>query len=337
MADPDTLRTSSSVRPGELPEPPRGRTGWPWEAIPPPRTVLALEQLPRITVVTPSYNQGRYLEATLRSVLLQGYPNLEYLVLDGGSTDESCAILDRYRPWLSYLRSHPDGGQSQAINEGFARASGEILAWLNSDDLYLPGALHLAAQHLAGKPPALLVGSSLLTTTPDDLTGKLDDRFPDFAAMLYEARSYPQPSVFFTRSLWLAAGPLDESLYFAMDYELWLRMLPQAQEVVRLPDCLSIARTHPAQKGQRAAALGQTERFVQQRVCSALKAARQRGEPPWLWLARVWLRRFRQALDQRRLSLVRGSLFQRAACRAVFARNYCGASTPSSSRGPERS
>lgn len=298
-------------------------SGWPWNraaALDPSATELPL---PKISIVTPSFNQGRYLEEAIRSVLLQGYPNLEYFILDGGSNDQSPAIIDHYRPRVDHARSAPDGGQSQAINEGLKRASGDILGWLNSDDLYQPGALAVVGRRLAGKRMAMLVGSSFLTDGPDRESGTVDERCPSFAEMLYEARSFPQPSVFWTRDLWQAAGPLDESLYFAMDYELWLRMVPLAEEVVRVGEGLSIARTHPEQKGQRAAQDGDEERLVRQRVCAALDAARRLGEPSWRWLAKVWARRAGAAWKLRQPGMLRGALFHRAALRAVREKGYC--------------
>lgn len=302
-------------------------SGWPWSriAVGPDltRASRAEPSLPRISLVTPSFNQGRYLEEAIRSVLLQDYPNLEYFVLDGGSTDDSSALIDHYRPWLDHARSAPDGGQSQAINEGLSRASGDILGWLNSDDLYQPGALAEVGRRLAGKSMALLVGTSFLTDGPDRQSGTVDARFPSFAEMLYEARSFPQPSVFWTRDLWQAAGPVDESLYFAMDYELWLRMLPLAKEIVRVDEGLSIARTHSEQKGQRAARDGDDERLVRQRVCSALGTAQRLGEPSWRWLAKVWARRAAAALKLRQPGMLRGALFHRAALRAVREKGYC--------------
>src|SRR5579862_8034570 len=127
-----------------LPPPPPGRTGWPWtvETSPP----VAANAWPRITIVTPSYQQAAYVEETLRSVLLQNYPALEYIVIDGGSSDGSANLIERYASRLAYWHSQRDHGQADAINQGFDRATGEIVGWLNSDDFLLPGALFAVAQ-----------------------------------------------------------------------------------------------------------------------------------------------------------------------------------------------
>ena len=134
---------ADAVTLARLPPPPPGRSGWPWTEAPsplPPRRADG-SPWPRISIVTGSHNQGNYLEETLRSVLLQGYPDLEYIVVDGGSGDGSLQIIERYAPFLTHWEEQPDRGQAAALNSGFRRATGEILAFLNSDDTYLPGAL----------------------------------------------------------------------------------------------------------------------------------------------------------------------------------------------------
>jgi len=146
MMDPGTASLPVS-------SPPSGRDGWPWTAgtpavAPPPGDL----RWPRISIVTPSFNQGRYLEETIRSVLLQGYPNLEYILIDGGSTDESVEIIQRYAPRLAYWISEPDGGCAQALNKGLRRASGVIFGFINSDDMYEPGALFDVGRHFSDLP-----------------------------------------------------------------------------------------------------------------------------------------------------------------------------------------
>jgi glycosyltransferase involved in cell wall biosynthesis len=131
-----------SSRLDQLPHPPQNQTGWPWteESEILPNQMPDGSPWPKISIVTPSYNQGDFLEATIRSVLLQGYPNLEYIIIDGNSTDKSVEIIQKYSSWLTFWSSEPDDGQADAINKGFQHATGEICAYLNSDDLYLPGA-----------------------------------------------------------------------------------------------------------------------------------------------------------------------------------------------------
>jgi glycosyltransferase involved in cell wall biosynthesis len=179
---------------------------------------------PLISVVTPSFNQAAYLERTIRSVLEQDYPHVEYLVLDGGSTDGSVDIIRRYADRLAYWTSGPDAGQAAAINTGWARASGDILAWLNSDDYYLPGTLAFVADVFAGHPDAPMVYG---TCDFVDSDGRPFAR----VGSLFNARSLrrghqmiPQPSSFIRRTALERAGPLDESLHYSMDYELFLRI-----------------------------------------------------------------------------------------------------------------
>src|SRR5437588_6081454 len=131
----------------KLPSPLTDKTGWPWTIETPPLPVVRPDGScwPRISIVTPSYNQGQFIEETIRSVLLQGYPDLEYIIIDGGSQDESVEIIKKYEPWLTYWVSEQDRGQSHAINKGFDRSTGLILGWLNSDDVLLPNALATVA------------------------------------------------------------------------------------------------------------------------------------------------------------------------------------------------
>lgn len=146
----------------ELPPPPPDRTGWPWTEESPP---IAGTQ-PRLTLITPSYMQGEFIEQTIRSVLLQGYPDLEYFILDGGSTDGTRKIIRKYEPWLAGWRCEKDAGQSAAINEGWGRATGEVLGWINSDDWYHPGALAAVGRRFAAEPSVTWVSGAV-----DDVDG----------------------------------------------------------------------------------------------------------------------------------------------------------------------
>ena len=143
----------------ELPPPPPGKTGWPWteEAPQLPDMMLGGSPWPRVSIVTPSYNQGEFIEETIRSVLLQGYPNLEYIIIDGGSTDRTLEIIHKYERGLAYWTSEPDRGQSDAINKGFQRATGEFIGWLCSDDVLLSDAVRLSVDHFIQRPDVAMV------------------------------------------------------------------------------------------------------------------------------------------------------------------------------------
>jgi glycosyltransferase involved in cell wall biosynthesis len=206
---------------------------------------------PRISIVTPSHNQGAFLEETIRSVLLQGYPNLQYVVIDGGSTDASVAILEKYAPWLDHWVSEPDRGQSHALNKGFARTDGEILAWLNSDDYYLPGALAHVAQAFArqGKEVGALVGTGHKINEDGEVVYT-----PDVPDLGYDAflrwnmgYNFMQPACFFRRKAWEAGGPVCEDLYFCMDVKLWIEMA-QYFRFERVEVSLAHAHIHEAAK-----------------------------------------------------------------------------------------
>ena len=178
---------------------------------------------PRVSVVTPSFEQAEFLEATLRSVLGQGYPNLEYIVVDGGSTDGSPDLIRRYEPWLAYWVTEPDRGQSEALNKGFRRATGDIFAWLNSDDLYLPAAILRAVQALQANPEAGIVCGGYRQI---DRAGRLVADVPAVTTLsLADLLRFhlPQPSMFFRREVWERAGPLDPALHYSMDWDLTLR------------------------------------------------------------------------------------------------------------------
>lgn len=210
-----------------LPPPPAGRIGWPWtDGDAAPRTIPGdIDAWPRVTVVTPSYNQGRFLEETMRSVLLQNYPNLEYIVIDGGSTDESVEIIKKYGPWLAHWESQRDEGQADAINKGFRLATGEYLAWLNSDDCYEPGFLAGMVRLFRERPAVDLIyrdvnqGASRAAASP-----RLGEPIA-FAEMLRTLNvPIPQMAAMWRRSLVDRIGLLDPKWRVVLDREFFLRV-----------------------------------------------------------------------------------------------------------------
>lgn len=233
---------------GDLPPPPPGRTGWPWtESHPAPESDTPW---PRIVVVTPSLNQAPFLEETIRSVLLQGYPALEYHVLDGGSDDGSLEILRRYEPFLTGWRSRPDGGQAAAIAEGFRASGGALLAWLNSDDVYLPGALLHVGERSRDQPGACLLGAVQDGPTPDHVVRARGIELPAFVRFWEERYAWHQPGLFIPRGVYDDVGGLDTSLSLVFDHDLMCRLLQRAPFTI-LDRPLARFRRHAASKSQR--------------------------------------------------------------------------------------
>lgn len=203
---------------------------------------------PEVSVVTPSFQQVDFLETTLRSVIEQGYPALEYVVQDGGSTDGSVEVLRRWESRLHAWTTGPDGGQAAAINAGFRRTSGEIMAWLNSDDALLPGALATATRYLVEHPEVDVVyGHRLVIDERNRQIGiwtlpRHDD------AMLKVADYVPQETMFWRRRLWDRVGGLDEGFQYALDWDLLLRFREAGARFVRVNRFLGAFRIHDAQK-----------------------------------------------------------------------------------------
>jgi len=214
--------------------------------------VMPGAQGPLVSIVTPSYNQGRYLPETIESVLSQDYPNLEYVVMDGGSTDDTVGILQDYSHRDARMRfvSEPDRGQSHALNKALRLARGEIVGWLNSDDTYRPGAVSLAVEALREHPDwALVYGNADYINE----FSQVIDRYPVASCsdgMLYRVNTICQPAAFFRRSAARRLGGVDESLHFCMDYDLWIRMA-QRYPIGYVRRTLASARLHPDCKNVR--------------------------------------------------------------------------------------
>lgn len=184
------------------------------------------DSFPRISIVTPSYNQGHFLEQTLRSVLDQGYPNLEYIVIDGGSKDNSVEIIKKYADRLAYWVSEKDQGLSDAINKGYRRATGSILGWTASDDLYCPGSFMRVVQFFRDHPECGAVVGDMETIDEESRVIFSKKSVPvNFRRALYSGSAVPDPATFYTREAWDIAGELDITLPYLMDYEHYLRML----------------------------------------------------------------------------------------------------------------
>jgi glycosyltransferase involved in cell wall biosynthesis len=186
--------------------------------------------LPRISVVTPSYNQGEYLSDTLGSIHDQGYPNLEHIVMDGGSTDNSVEIIRGYSSRLAFWTSERDGGPNSALVDGFGRASGDILCWLNSDDLFEPGCLFEVARFFAEHPEAEVVygDAVLVDRSGQPIRPKKEHPFNRFI-WLHDYNFIPQPSTFWRRQLYDRVGGLDKSFHLAYDGDLWVRFAEVAR------------------------------------------------------------------------------------------------------------
>lgn len=202
---------------------------------------------PKISIVTPSYNQAQYLEETILSVLSQDYPNLEYIIIDGGSTDGSVETIKKYEPHLTYWVSEKDRGQSHALNKGFTRSTGEIMAWINSDDYYAPGAFRIVADTFR-QNDCLWAAGDCFTLGLDGKTtpgrGRPDEKIENW----FVRSLYAQPGIFWRRSLWEKSNKIDESLQYSFDYELWLQFAHHQPFAFWIDSHLAYFRLQPGSK-----------------------------------------------------------------------------------------
>jgi glycosyltransferase involved in cell wall biosynthesis len=191
---------------------------------------MSEKDLPLVSIVTPSFNQAPFLEKTIRSVIEQDYPRIEYIIVDGGSADGSVDIIKKYTDKISWWISEVDKGQTDAINKGFGRATGRILAWLNSDDTYEPGAVSAAAQYLQENPDVGMVYADCnFIDGKGQVIGKFSAAQTNYKRLRRGYVHIPQQTMFFRAGLWHAVGPLDSSFFFAMDYDLWTRIAARSE------------------------------------------------------------------------------------------------------------
>jgi glycosyltransferase involved in cell wall biosynthesis len=232
----------------DLPSAPLGKSGWPWINISPPAYSFLEngKQWPKISIVTPSFNQGQFLEETIRSVLLQNYPNLEYIIIDGGSSDESVDIIKKYEPWITYWVSEKDDGQAHAINKGLFRCTGEIFNWINSDDFLTEGALRVVAENINNYD--VLAGTVLNFND----TGQILVRSSNLSAQKMikgdPAVIYQQPGTW----LWIDnlrhVGGLNDTFHYSFDWLLTINYLIVYPRVKYITDVLVNFRIHNKSK-----------------------------------------------------------------------------------------
>jgi len=238
----------------DLPPPPPDRSGWPWsEAITQLQdTMRDGASWPRISIVTASLNQGRFIEETIRSVLLQGYPNLEYIIIDGGSSDNTVEIVKKYAAWLAHWVTEPDQGQSAALAYGFSVATGDILAWINSDDIFTRGAFNIVAGAFRECDADVVFGNIHLI---DEFGNHIGERRAApyvrlfcSPGLMYGGFGIYQPGAFWTRNIYGKSGGLDRSFHFCMDNDLLTRFALNKANFRFVRKFLAAFRIHPTSK-----------------------------------------------------------------------------------------
>ena len=236
----------------KLPAQPNGRDGWPWrvETRLPSRSDACV--WPKISIVMPSFNQGRFIEEAIRSILLQNYPNLEFIIADGGSTDDSIQIIEKYKPWISSWSSAPDGGQVNALNNAFPKTTGAILGWLNSDDVLTPGALFIVAQlFMLSSQVDIVSGARLqrsVTTKTEEVWMPWLKQWP---MITLGFPLFPQEATFFSRRIWNLVGSFDPSLDYAFDGVFFSKAIARSERIVLTSTPLGVMHAYCGQKSLR--------------------------------------------------------------------------------------
>lgn len=290
----------SCISVSDLPTPPAGKTGWPWtegsDLIPP--FMPDGKEWPRVSIVTASFNQGWAIEETIRSVLLQGYPNLEYIVMDGGSTDETLEILKKYDQFFDYWYSGPDQGQTSAMMEGFGRATGQIFGWMNSDDYYLPNALQELARLSTTQPDCLAwIGACLEVNRDGSRIREVQPKSgsqEDYFGWNTEGLFFHQPGCLFSADGYRKVGGLDPMIWGSMDMDLWIRL--RGLGMFALTDTqVAAARIYPEMKS--AAGLGGSKLMVDT-ITIAMKSHRRDIADRCAALAKKrWMRELADNID----------------------------------------
>jgi glycosyltransferase involved in cell wall biosynthesis len=240
----------------ELPSPPRGKTGWPWteESLQLPDTMPDGKPWPKISIVTPNYNYSQFIEETIRSVLLQGYPNLEYIIIDDGSTDNSIEIIKKYSKWLTHWEKQENRGQGHTINKGFKLASADLFTWINSDDIYEKNALSKIAPEFSVHPQADVISGICRLWAgkqDDEMIGPSPLRsYEDFLCISsnwIKGKFIVQPEAFFRRRAYELAGGIPEDLHYVLDVALWMRMARRGCIFHSINEQLARLRLHESQ------------------------------------------------------------------------------------------
>jgi glycosyltransferase involved in cell wall biosynthesis len=212
-----------------FPPPPPGKSGWPWEL--PPAPVQPTSPIPRISIIIPSFNLGRFIEETIRSIVLQQWPDLELIIVDGGSTDETVEVIKKYEPWISWWVSEPDRGQAEAINKGLKRATGDIVAWFNADDFFADGIFAAVAEGWRRNPKAIFAApvANFYVRGRETLIRPRGLSLENVIQYWTKRSIWHDPGFFWSRAVVDAVGGPDASLHYAHDFDYLVRALQHAE------------------------------------------------------------------------------------------------------------